>query len=106
MGGTDYTDLALVRFDGESWSCDKSCSIDLDVRMGEAFKDWEKWKAFNLDGYDATVSFEVRGNTVTVVTENGGISIRNTVKLAGSGKTIYAAITGDQVAVTNIRIAT
>ena len=74
--------------------------------MGDAFKNWENWKEFNLAGYDATVSFEVRGNTVTVVTENGGISIRNTVKLAGAGKTIYTAITGDQVAVTNIRIAT
>ena len=105
VGGTDYTDLALVRFDGESWACDRSCSVDLDVRMGDAFKNWEKWKEFNLAGYDATVSFEVRGNKVTVITENGGISIRNTVKLAGGGKNIYAAVTGDQVAVTNIRIA-
>ena len=74
--------------------------------MGDAFKNWETWKAFNREGYDAVVTFEGRGNVITVVTENGGISIRNTVKLAGSGKTIYAAITGDQVAVTNIRIAT
>ncbi len=105
VGGADYTDLALIRFDGESWACDKSCGVDIDVKMGKDFKDWENWKALNRDGYDSSVSFEVRGNAVTVITENGGIAIRNTVKMNGANKIVYAAVTGDQVAVTNIRIA-
>ena len=106
VGGTDYIDHALIRFDGESWTCDKNSIVELDVRMGNGFKDWEHWKALNRNGYDATVAFEVRGNVITVITENGGIAIKNTVKLSGANKNVYAAITGDQVAVTNIRIAT
>ena len=54
--------------------------------------------------YDGT-DFERQGDTVTVITENGGILIRVRTELFdAAGKSIFAALTGDQCAVTNIRI--
>lgn len=39
-----------------------------------------------------------------IITDNAGISVSNTAVLTGIGKTVYSAITGDQVAITNIHI--
>ena len=50
------------------------------------------------------MEFKVEGNTITIITENAGISISNTAVITGIAKTIYASVTGDQIAITNIRI--
>ena len=104
VNGANYCDLAFMRFDGECWNCDPSCSVELDVHKNEDFKGWDAWKESGRNGFDTTVAFEVRGSMITVVTENAGISVRNTAIITGTDRTIYAAVTGDQVAITNIRI--
>ncbi|MCR5331034.1 MAG: HD-GYP domain-containing protein [Lachnospiraceae bacterium] len=100
-----YRDLAFMRFDGEFWECDPNCSARLNVIKTAKFQGWDAWKKFNQDGFDTEVLFRVDDNKITVITENAGISIRNTAIIAEVDKTVYAAITGDQVAITNIRIS-
>lgn len=104
VNGENYRDLAFMRFDGESWPCDDNCLLELNVNHGESFGGWDAWKEYNRNGFDAVVSFEVNDNRITVITENAGVFIRNTVIISEIDKTIYTAITGDQVAITNIRI--
>ena len=104
VGGKNYRDLAFVRFDGEFWVYDQSCSIEPDSVKNDDFKGWEAWKQYNKDGYDATVTFRVEDNRITVITENAGISMKHTAVLTDISDTVYASVTGDQVAVTNIRI--
>ncbi|MBR4627843.1 MAG: HD-GYP domain-containing protein [Ruminococcus sp.] len=104
VNGENYRGLAFIRFDGESWECDPKCFIDLEVSKSDNFKGWDEWKAFNLAGYDTVVTFSVEGSTITVVTENAGITVKSTVTVTGIDRKIYAAVSGDQVAVTNIRI--
>ena len=104
VNGDSYRDLAFMRFDGEFWECDPNCSARLNVNRNDDFKGWEAWKKFNMDGYDATVTFQVSNNEITIITENAGISIRNRAIVTDIDKTIYAAVTGDQVAITNVRI--
>ena len=77
---------------------------DLNVTKTAAFKDWYAWKKNNQDGYDTAVTFRVEDNKIIIITENAGISLSNTAVLTGIDKTVYAAITGDQVAITNIHI--
>ena len=104
VNGSTYHDLAFMRFDGECWECDPGCHADLgSIKTGD-FVDWDTWKRFNQDGYDVEVRFAVEGNKITVMTENAGISVRNDFTLTGIDKTVYAAVTGDQVAITNIKI--
>lgn len=104
VNGDGYRDLAFMRFDGEFWECDPDCHADLNVTKTAAFKDWDAWKKHNQDGYDTTVTFRVEDNKITIITDNAGISVSNTAVLTGIDKTVYAAITGDQVAITNIHI--
>jgi len=94
-----------MRFDGEFWECDPNCSAKLNVTKTETFEGWDAWKQYNQEGFDATVKFKVEGNEITVITENAGILLQNTAILTDIDKVVYTAITGDQVAITNIRIS-
>ena len=49
-------------------------------------------------------SFAREGNTITTTTENMGIYIKNVTTIDDNTTDVYAAITGDQVALTNTRI--
>ena len=104
VDGKNYRDIAFLRFDGECWSCDPNCSLELNINKTEEFKDWDDWKERSQTGYDTVVTFHTADNKITVITENIGISITSTVVLNNVNKPVYAAITGDQVAVTNIRV--
>ena len=105
VNGANYRDLAFMRFDGEFWECDPGCSAELNAIRNESFEGWDEWKKHNQDGYDAVVTFKKDGNRITIITENAGISIKSTAVLTGIDRKVYAAVTGDQVAITNIRIS-
>ncbi|MCR5324391.1 MAG: hypothetical protein K6E85_14125 [Lachnospiraceae bacterium] len=53
-------------------------------------------------GFECEVSFAKKGNKVILYTENMGIAIQNTTTVNERRKTIYAAITRDHCAVTDI----
>ena len=71
------------------------------MNRNDEFSGWDAWKE---KGFDAAVSFEISENKVTVRTENQGIGIKNTSVLSNCRDTVYVALTGDQVAITDIRI--
>ncbi len=102
--GPNYRDYSLMRLDGECWEGDPNCSINLFSNKNDDFKGWDLWKQYIKDGFDCTVSFERKENIVTVRTENAGIYIKNTSEIKGDQKKLYVALTGDQCALTNIRI--
>ena len=105
VNGVNYIDRSFMRIDGECWQNDDAGKAELVVNKNDDFTGWDNWKKLNKDGLECTVTFEKQGNTVTVFTENGGILIRVKTELFDAeGKTIYAALTGDQCAITNIRI--
>ncbi len=104
VNGPAYRDLMLMRLDGECWESDPACSLSLFVNRDDEFDGWDAWKAFNKKGFDCTVSFKREGNSVTMRTENNGIAIKNTLTIADAPEKLYAAVTGDQCTITNIRI--
>lgn len=67
------------------------------------FMGWDAWKASNKEGYDCSVRFERKPDRIILTTENFGIHITNITYISGD-KEVYAALTGDQVALTGIRI--
>ena len=93
-----------MRLDGECWEGDPDCDINLLVNKNDNFNGWDDWKEYLRKGFDVTVQFERKDNLITVRTENNGISIRNTSIIRGDVKDIYVALTGDQCAITNIRV--
>ena len=102
--GPGYKDYMLMRLDGECWEGDPECEVTPSVIRNDDFDGWDAWKAFNKEGYDCLVTFERHDNKVTVRTENDGIILKNTAVINNDDPDIYVALTGDQCAITNIRI--
>ena len=103
--GENFRDYSLMRLDGECWDGCEFCEVKSTVNMKDGFADWEAWKKLNKDGYDCTVTFEVRDKLITARTENAGITIECTSRILDDPENIYVALTGDQCAITNIRIS-
>ena len=105
VNGANYLDLAFMRIDGECWQSDGVFSVDHISNKKDDFCGWDNWKMLNKESLDCTVTFEKKDNIVTVITENAGIFIRAKIEVFDLGdKPVYAALTGDQCAITNIRI--
>ena len=103
--GPDYKDYMLMRLDGECWEGDPGCDVNVSINRGDDFGGWDAWKQYNKEGFDCTVTFERHDDTITVRTENAGIALKNTAIIKDNPDTIYVALTGDQCAITNIRIS-
>lgn len=104
MTGEGYREYTLLRLDGENWEGDGKADCQLSLEKTDNFKDWDDWKRQNKAGIDCIVSFARTGNTITVTTENLGLVVTSTITIQDGMEEIYAALTGDQCALTNIRI--
>ncbi|MCR5301305.1 MAG: HD-GYP domain-containing protein [Lachnospiraceae bacterium] len=102
--GPGYQDYMLMRLDGECWEGDPDCTVITLPGKNDDFEGWDAWKEFNKKGFDCTVTFERHDSRITVRTENAGIILKNTATIHNDNDKIYAALTGDQCAITNIRI--
>ena len=74
------------------------------MKKTESFTNWKDWEELNKAGYECQIDFFKSGSEVTLRTLNKGILIQNTTKVRNGTKQIYVALTGDQVALTDIRI--
>lgn len=103
-GGENYKEFVCIRIDGENWEGRTLADNSIIVNKNESFDGWPAWKELNKNGFDSTVTFHRNGNEVVVTTENGGIAIKSTTIIKEKVPEVYAALTGDQCAITNIRI--
>ena len=102
--GENYREYALIRLDGESWESEGVADNALSVTKTENFGGWDAWKKANKEGYDCQVKIRREGNVIAVTTENAGLLIKNTTTILDGTEQVLVALTGDQVALTNIRI--
>ncbi len=102
--GPDFREYGLVRLDGENWDSDDFGTNKIVVVKTEEFKNWDTWKMLNKNGFDCTVTLQRKGETVTLTTINCGIEITNITTMYDPSKEVYISLTGDQCAITNIRI--
>ena len=106
VNGVNYHEFVLVRLDGENWESDDHAENKIFVNMNDDFESWDAWKAQNKKGMDCVVTIRKKGNKVAVLTQNGGISIKSVTTISDEAQDVYVALTGDQCALTNIRIKT
>ena len=102
--GDNYKEYALVRLDGENWEAGGRADNKLMVNIRDDFEGWDAWKEQNKKGMECSVNFERSGNRIVLVTENFGVYIRNTLTVTDGEKDVYVCLTGDQCALTDIRI--
>ena len=102
--GKNYREFSLIRIDGEYWESDEAARNEMFVDQSKEFKGWENWKERNKNGIDCVFTFTRNENIITIITENMGIYIKNVIIIMDDTQDVYAALTGDQVALTDIRI--
>ncbi len=102
VNGKNYREYALVRLNGEYWD-----GVDVkniaNVNKDE-FRGWEAWKEGNKEGIDVSVTFACQPNEILVKTTNLGISLENTTRINNGKDIVYVALSGDQCALTDIRV--
>lgn len=96
-------EYGLVRLDGEYWD-GVGVKNEMTMLKKDDFAGWENWKKTNKEGIDVVVTFKRQRNRITVTTENLGLYIENTTVLPEDAHDVYVALSGDQCAITNIRI--
>ncbi len=104
VDGANFREYMLLRLDGENWESDSHAENRLQVEQRESFKGWNVWKDENRKGMDCVVTIERDGNVITMQTENLGIAIHSVTTILDDVKDVYLALTGDQCAITNIRV--
>ena len=101
--GSNYVEYALIRLDGETWESGEAADNELIVTR-DGFEGWDHWRELNRNGYDVAISFKRNDSRIVSLTENAGISIKNITTVKDKNAEIYVALSGDQCAITNIRI--
>lgn len=104
VDGIDYREYVLIRLDGENWESEAQADNQMFINTTEGFEGWDSWKQANKDGMDVEVEIRKKGNKITVITENQGVSVRSVTNIKDNPPQVYAALTGDQCAITDIHI--
>ena len=105
VNGADFREYMLLRLDGENWESDDHVENRVQVEQRESFGGWNAWKDENKKGLDCVVTIQREKNVITMRTENLGIAIRSVTTIRDDVKDVYVALTGDQCAITNIRVS-
>ena len=103
--GKNYHEHGCIRLDGENATNNDLAINEVIARRGEGFNGWDGWKKDNLKGYECKVRLGRRKNRITMETENCGIHVKSTTTIPQGYDSVYLALTGDQCALTDIRVS-
>ncbi|MCR4654829.1 MAG: hypothetical protein K5770_01145 [Lachnospiraceae bacterium] len=134
VNGENYREFALIRLDGEAQPSvemirsasqtgsartevrakahdllckpaqDEGSGNKLAVEKSDEFRGWDAWKEYNKKGFECEAAILRSRKRITVITENAGISIKNITTITDGTKDVYLALSGDQCALTDIRV--
>ncbi len=102
--GANYREHLLLRLDGESWGEDEHTKNNVSVERLPAFEGWDIWKEKLKEGFDCTVTIRKEKDLIVMETENQGLKIHSETTVKNAAKDLYVALTGDQSAITDIKI--
>lgn len=104
VGGKNYKEYAVIKLYGENDGDTKDADNSIEMKRTEHFPGWEGWKNANLAGFEVDVYLKRKKNQITLKTCNLGVELENTTIIKESTSKVYVAITGDRVALTDIRV--
>ena len=105
VNGPDFREYNLMRLDGEISESDGHAENNIHVEHSAAFPGWNDWKDRFKAGVDCMVTVRRDGNRIYMQTENLGVAVSSETIILDEKAAVLLAITGDQCAITNIRIA-
>ena len=104
VDGENYLEYALIHMTGES-KCESTIATnDIIVKKTKEFKNWDQWKEQNKKGMECHISFRIDNGTLEMAIENQFFRIKNTTLFLAMPEKLYFALTGDECAITDIRI--
>ena len=104
VNGENYRELTVIRLDGEGWEEDNTAENVVHINKLDSFTDWNKWKEMNKAGQECELLYHLESNRIIITTDYCGLSIRSVTTMSEHFPVIYTALTGDQCALTNIRV--
>ena len=104
VNGDNYREYALIKLNGEAEGQYEGSGNRCSVKKKDDFPGWEAWKAANREGIECEVSIEKKRGRIITTTENLGICIENITEIEENSGAVYVALTGDQCALTDIRV--
>ena len=104
VGGKNYKEYALIKLNGEIGETKGNAENKFVMEKTEDFVNWDSWKTANKRGVEYKIELEKHGNKIMFEADNSGISIENTTIIKDNVNKVYVALTGDQCALTDIRI--
>lgn len=105
IGGENYLEYALIKLNGENDGSNAYAQSRFVMKRTEDFPGWEAWKERNKEGVEYELSFERKKEEIIFRADNLGISIESITTITDDRGKVYAALTGDQVALTDIRVS-
>ena len=103
MNGPSYREYALIKLNGESTGGEGYCENSMNLDQDD-FKGWDEWEKVNKRGLECLINFRRFGNRIITTTKNVGIEIENLTVIKDGQSDIYVSLTGDQCALTDIRV--
>ncbi|SDB50934.1 HD domain-containing protein [Pseudobutyrivibrio sp. YE44] len=104
INSESYHEYAMIKINGEVSGDENITENKFSMKKLDTFPGWEVWKEQHKAGLECAVYFARKGNKVTITTETLGIAIENVTTILDGAKDVYVSISGDQVALTDIRI--
>jgi hypothetical protein len=104
VGGKNYRVYAFIKLNGEDNGSNEYAENSFVMRRTEQFENWNTWKEDNKAGYECKIEFEKKGSRIILKTENLGVFIENITNILEMKGEVYVALTGDQCALTDIRV--
>ena len=104
VNGGGFREFMFLRLDGENWESDEHAENQVRIIKKPDFVGWDAWMERNKQGMDCTVTIEKNNNRIIMRTENLGIAVSSVTAIHDDVKDVFVALTGDQCAITNIRV--
>ena len=102
--GKNYREYALIKLYGENEGTMEYADNSIKVKKTEGFPGWDAWKGRNKKGVEYQVSLKRNDNRIITMASNLGIELENKTTIKEAPTKVFAALTGDQVAITDIRV--
>lgn len=104
VNGPDYIEYAMIKLNGEDNGTKEYVENSFSMRKTDRFESWDAWMEKNKAGFECMIEFSRKGKKIVLNTQNLGLEIINTSVIKDNPSQIYVSITGDEVALTDIRI--
>ncbi|MBR3023472.1 MAG: diguanylate cyclase, partial [Oscillospiraceae bacterium] len=103
VNGPDYHEYTVIKLNGEISGDDDLTFNSLELNK-EDFGGWENWRQRSMEGAECTALFRIKNGTVITTVTYAGLSLENATDIYDFPDKLYVALSGDQCALTDIRI--